>query len=126
MARTTAEEVLGIMDSDVIVSSSQVEAMINSANLMITKVFEDDASVTEEYLTTMEMWLAAHMLASTLVRMASKEKIGEAEITYAGKWGEKLLSTPYGQMLLTLDVTGKLAKTGKMGVSVYAIPSFDE
>jgi len=61
-----------------------------------------------------------------LARMASKEKVGEAEVTYTGKWGELLKSTPYGQMVLLLDTTGKIANAGKAKASMYAIPNFDE
>ena len=124
--RTTIEEVLDIMDSDIVLSSSQGTAMIKAASLMIDKIFEDDATVTEEELTEFERWLSAHMIASTLARMSAKEKIGEAEITYMGKWGEVLKSTPYGQTLLLLDTTGKIANAGKMRASIYAIPNFEE
>jgi len=124
--RTTIEDVLNIMDSDLVISSSQGTAMIKAASLAIDKIFEDDTEVTEEQLTELECWLTAHMIASTLARMAAKEKIGEAEITYTGKWGDLLKSTPYGQMVLLLDTTGKIANAGKMRASMYAIPNFDE
>jgi hypothetical protein len=124
--RITAEEVLDIMDSGVEVSSAQFTAMIKAASLMIDKVFENDSDVTDELLTELERWLTAHLLSSTLTRMAAKEKIGDAEITYTGKWGELLKSTPYGQMVLILDITGKIANTGKMAARMYAIPNFDD
>lgn len=126
MARVTIDDVLDIMDSDIVISSSQGTAMITAASLIIDKVFENDVDATEEHLTELERWLTAHMIASTLSRMAEKEKVGQAEITYMGKWGEMLKSTPYGQVLLTLDTSGKLGKVGKRGVSMYAIPSFED
>jgi hypothetical protein len=124
--RVTTEEVLEIMDSDVVISSTQATAMIRAASLMIDKIFADDSDVTAEELIELERWLSAHMIASTLARMASKEKVGEAEVTYTGKWGELLKSTPYGQMVLLLDTTGKIANAGKAKASMYAIPNFDE
>jgi hypothetical protein len=126
MARVTISEVLIIMDSDVSVSNTAVTAMIGAASAIIDKIFEDDTVITEELLTELERWLTAHMIASTLNRTTSKERLGDAEVTYTGKWGERLNSTPYGQMVLTLDITGKMAKSGKAGMVMYAIPSFDE
>lgn len=124
--RTTAEEVLDIMDSDVAISSSQMTAMITAASSIIDNVFENDANVTDAFLTELERWLTAHLISSTLIRMAAREKIDTVEITYTGKWGELLKSTPYGQVLLSLDVTGKLSNTGKSKAGIYAVPNFDD
>lgn len=124
--RVTEQEVLDIMDSGIDLSSSQITAMITAASSVIDNVFADDSTVTDAYLKELERWLSAHYIASTLVRMAAKEKVGQAEVTYIGKWGEMLKSTPYGQVLLTIDTTGKLAKIGKKAVSMYAIPSFED
>lgn len=124
--RVTTEEVLEIMDSDVVISSTQATAMIRAASLVIDKIFEDDSDITAEELVELERWLSAHMISSTLARMSSKEKVGEAEITYTGKWGELLKATPYGQMVLLLDTTGKIANAGKARASIYAVPNFDE
>lgn len=123
--RVTATEVLEIMDNCT-VEESVVDSIIIAANAIIDKVFEGDATVGTTLLKEMERWLTAHMIASTLSRMASVEKLGEAEITYTGKWGEKLNSTPYGQVVLTMDPTGKMAKAGRAGASIYAVPNFDE
>ena len=124
MARVTAAEVKEIIDgcttSDVIVG-----VMIDAASELITQVFEDDEDIGTTLLKEIERWLTAHMLVSTLERMGSEEKVGDAQIKYTGQWGKKLESTPYGQMVLTLDTTGKMAKMGKSGASVTAITSFD-
>ena len=125
MARVTAEEVLDIMDSDCVVSAGALTAMITAANTIITKVFENSTEVTDDELKELERWLAAHIIASTLYRMASMERVGDAEVKYIGTFGQQLDSTPYGQMVKILDVTGELAKTGKLAVSFYAIPNFD-
>ncbi len=124
--RVTEQEVLDIMDSGVDLSSIQITAMITAHSSVIDTIFADDAVVDDALLKELERWLSAHYIASTLVRMAAKEKVGQAEVTYIGKWGEMLKSTPYGQVLLTIDTTGKLAKIGKKAVSIYAIPSFED
>lgn len=123
--RVTADEVKEIMDNCTI-EDSIIDSFIIAASAIIDKVFIDDATVGDTLLKEMERWLTAHMLASTLQRMGEREKVGDAEIVYTGKWGEKLNSTPYGQVLLTMDITGKLAKTGKMAATIYTIPNFDE
>jgi hypothetical protein len=124
--RVTIEDVFNIMESDIVISVGQATAMLTVASLMIDKIFEDDTTVTDALLAEIEKWLAAHVIVSTLARMAEKEKVGQAEVTYIGKWGELLKSTPYGQTVLMLDITGKMANAGKKGASMYAVISFDE
>lgn len=126
MARVTAEEVLDIMDSDCVVSSIALTAMITAANTIITKVFKTNTDVTDAELKELERWLSAHIVASTLYRMATMERVGDAEVKYMGSFGQQLDSTPYGQMVKLLDTTGELAKAGKLAVSFYAVPNFDE
>ena len=126
MARVTYEDIMDIMDSECSVSESKVNVMITAASAVIDKVFAEDVNVTEEILTELERWLTAHMIASTLYRSTSKERLGDAEVTFTGKWGEMLKSTPYGQMVLTLDITGRMAKSGKTAVTLFAIPNFED
>lgn len=125
MARTTAAEVKEIMDgcsvSDVIVTS-----LITAASDLVTQVFSGDTSITDTLLEEIERWLTAHMIASSLYRSTKTEGVGDASVSYTGNFGEGLKSTPYGQMVLTLDFTGKLAKVGKQVASIYAITSFDD
>ena len=123
--RCTHDDVIGIMDNCT-VSHSVIDVLIPIASAIVDKVFSGDSTMTTDMLKGVEMYLTAHMIASTLERTTSDEKIGDASVKYTGKWGEGLKSTPYGQMVLTMDVTGKMAKTGKLGVSMYAIPNFDE
>lgn len=123
--RITSTEVLQIMDGCT-TSPPIVESLIAAASRVVDKVFEDDTSMSAEQLTEVERWLTAHMLASTLFRTASEEKIGDTAIKYTGKWGEMLKSTPYGQMVLLLDTSGLLAKQGKVSASIYAIKQFEE
>lgn len=119
MARVTAAEVKEIMDSCTTPDAS-VEAMIEAATDIITEVFSG-TSVTDARLKEIERWLAAHMLSSTVFRMTSEEKIGDASAKFTGKWGEGLNSTSYGQMVLFLDTTGKIANAGKRSATIYAV-----
>ena len=78
--RVTEQEVLDIMDSGVDLSSTQITAMITAASSVIDTIFADDAVVDDALLKELERWLSAHYIASTLVRMAAKEKVGQAEV----------------------------------------------
>ena len=124
MARTTAEEVKKILDQAASITDTNAEAFIDDANNLVTEILGDDASLTTALKTTIEKWLAAHMIASTVEPMIAKGKGGPAEVTYTGKWGKGLESTSYGQMVMTLDTTGKLRATmsGK-AASVFAVES---
>lgn len=122
--RVTALEVKAIMD-DCEVADSTINTMITAANAMLNKVFAGDSTLGTDLLKEIERWYSAHLVASTLHRYTQEEKIGDAQIRYAAKLGEGFNSTPYGQMVLQLDTTGKLANVGKRGASIYAIPSFE-
>jgi len=122
--RTTAAEVKEIMDNCTL-DDTVVDAYIVGANAWIDNILADDITLGDTLLETLEQWFTAHMIAVSTCRTASKEKLGEAAVEYTGKWGMKLNSTSYGQMVLTLDTTGLLAKAGKESASIYAITSFD-
>jgi len=121
--RTTATEVKQLIEG-CDTSDSIVSAMITSASAIVDQVFEDDEDIGDVLLEEIERWLTAHMLASSLWRTASDEEVGDGRVKYTGQWGMKLESTPYGQMVLTLDTTGKMAKMGKSGAMITAIESF--
>lgn len=122
--RVLAEEVLEIMDG-CSVSTSIVDSLIVAANAVVNKVFENDTETSSTLLKEIEKWYTAHMLASSLSRTTQEEKLGDASVIYTGKYGMMLDSTPYGQMVKTLDITGKMANTGKSGATIRAIPNFD-
>ncbi len=126
MARTTAVEVRQIMDQNITITDSNIDAFIIGANALVTAVFKNDTTITTTLKEEIERWLAAHMIADTVERMLSKAKGGPAEVTYTGKWGKGLDSTPYGQTAMNLDPTGKLRAltTGKI-VSIFAVTSFN-
>ncbi len=124
MARTTATEVKAIMDNCT-VDDTVVDVFIISANAVVTKVFDGDTDIGSTMKEEIERWFTAHMLASTLCRTTITEKIGEVAVKYTGEFRENLSSTPYGQVVLQLDTTGKMANIGKRGASITAIKSFD-
>jgi len=125
MARVTATEVKAIMDNCTVLDAV-VTTFIAAGTEVITEVFENDTEITTALLKEIERWFVAHMLASTLSRTTSEEKVGDASLKYTGKWGKNLESTPYGQVVLTLDVSGRMANVGKMKASIYAVKQFDE
>ena len=122
MAYITPEEVRAIMDNCTL-EDSKIDPYILSAHLLVTDVL-GDSSLSTNRLTDIEKWLTAHLIASTQIRMATREKVGNAEVEYADKFGEGLNSTPYGQMVLLLDKTGVFAGIGKRVASIYAVKSF--
>jgi hypothetical protein len=120
----TATEVRLIMKKTVTqLSDAQAAPFIAAAENLITSIITK--SISDDLLADLEVWLSAHMIASTILRMTSEEALGDASVKYAGKWGEGLKSTPYGQMVLILDTTGLLAAAEKRKASIYAVPNFD-
>lgn len=125
MACVTATEVKAIMDGCSL-TDAQVEPYISAAHKYVDLVFVNDTTTSASVKKEIEKWFTAHLIASVRSRVTAKERVGEAEVTYAAKYGEGLNSTPYGQMVLQLDPTGKVALAGKKGASIYAVKSFDE
>jgi hypothetical protein len=123
--RVTATEVKEIMDG-LTATDSIIETFINAASAVIDSVFSGDTTTGVTLLKELERYLAAHFIASTIFRQTSKEKLGEADVTYTGKWGENLASTSYGQTVRLLDLTGKMSQIGKSAASVFAVTSFDD
>jgi hypothetical protein len=122
MARVTEIEVKAIMDKCT-TATATVNTMIDAASELITVTFEGDSTMSDTQLKELERWLTAHMLASTFHRMADQTKVGDASVKYTGKYGMKLESTPYGQMVLTLDTSGKMAKLGKQVATIFGVPT---
>jgi len=122
MARTTAAEVKEIIKTKL--TEAEVVPYVTSANILVTQALGSSGLGTD-VLREIERWVAAHMLASTKTRQATDEKAGTASVKYSGQYGANLSSTSYGQMALTLDVSGALASLGGKAAFVYAVPSFD-
>ena len=119
--RVTATEVKEILN-DSTLSDTIVDAYILGANSLVNSALgTGDTALLKE----IERWMAAHMIASTRERMAQEEGAGGAYIKYLGTGGQELSSTPYGQMVLTLDTTGAMASLGLKKASIRAVTSFD-
>lgn len=125
--RVTTIEVEQIMDLDSSVTTETIAKFIGQANRLVTNRFTGDTTLSVATLADIECWLTAHMLALTPhARTASVERLGEARVDYTGKFGEGLKSTPYGQMVLSLDTTGKMATIGKPRAYLKAIGGWND
>lgn len=118
--RVTATEVKEIIETDL--TDAIVGAYITSANVFVNTVL---GTGTTDILKEIERWLAAHMIASSKERQAIKEEAGTAKVQYSGKYEMNLSSTSYGQMVMSLDTTGAMAKVGLKAAYIYAIPNFN-
>jgi FlaG/FlaF family flagellin (archaellin) len=127
MALVTADEVRTLMNLTATQApDAVVNAFITSADTVITEVYADDTEVSEALMTEIEKWYVAHMIASTVYRMTSEEKLGDASVKYTGKWDKGLDATPYGQMVKQLDFTGQISRLGKTAATIRAIKNFDD
>ena len=125
MGRVDSSEVKMIIDTEL----TDLDAFINPANIIITKLLTG-SGLDEDHLKEIERWLAAHFTAVMDPR-TSKEKIGDAEVTYykgsntysnSMKESPGLNETPYGKQVLLLDTTGILkASLGKVTASFTAM-----
>ena len=123
--RTTATDVRNIMEvlSDT-TTDAVITAYINSAHVMVDTVM-GSVEVTD-LLTNLEMWLSAHLIAISRERQAIKEEAGTAKVTYSDIFKKGgLMSTTYGQMVISLNVTGEFAALALRSASIYAVKSFD-
>lgn len=121
----TVDDVEDLMQ-DSSLSDSYVTSILTTVDRILTKVYENYSGVIgNSLLTEIQKYYAAHIIASTTQRMGAEEQVGEARIKYIGKWDVGFNSTPYGQILLALDVTGQIAKSGLKSASIYAVKSFD-
>lgn len=122
---TTAEVRLIMNVTDTILTDAMIDPFITAAEALVDKVFADDSDIGDTLLEEIKKWMTAHMIASTIHRTTSEEKLGDASVKYTGYWGGGLKSTPYGQMVLILDTSGLMAKTGKMSATITAVESFE-
>lgn len=117
MARVVDAEVKEIIETDL----SDTAPFITAANLVVTDRLGSSDDLSDAQLKEIERWFAAHLVA---VRdpVSISSKTGDSLETFArGKLGEELKSTPYGQMVIVLDTTGKMASLGKKAAVFKAI-----
>jgi hypothetical protein len=103
--RATEAEVKEIIDTEL--TADEVAPFLKAANIFITEVLSGEG-YGDDLMKSIEMWLAAHFVAVRDPR-ASKEKLGDADVTYDGKTALGLDGTRYGQQAMLLDYHGKLA-----------------
>lgn len=104
--RSTEAEVKEIIETSL--TDEQVAPFLKSANLLVTSVLTGQG-YSDVVMADVERWLAAHFVSIRDPR-AIKEKIGDAEDTYQGKFGEGLKGTSYGQQVLLIEYKGILAE----------------
>ena len=124
MARVTVEEVRQILDTNL--TDNDILAFIETANKVVTSVLGNDTVLSDAQKSDIEKYYACHLITATRDRWAEFEKLGEASVRYpnAGKELTGLMVTPYGRIVMEIDVTGKMAKVGKRRAEVKAIKSF--
>jgi len=123
--RVTENEVKAIIDTDL----SDITAFITAANLTVTKRLGSETTLSADQKKEIERWLSAHLIASSNKDMGARdvnsERTLDAQITYAGETDKGLEATRYGQMVLVLDTSGKMAVSGKRKTLFKAVTSFD-
>lgn len=110
--RASAGAVKGIIDTDL--STVGVVPFLNTAALLVSEHL-GDAGLSDEILTEIELWLAAHLVAVRDPRAANKV-LDDVSIAYEGRSrvgsvdAAGLQTTSYGKQVLLLDPTGRLAR----------------
>lgn len=87
-----------------------ITAFLTTAAAVMNEVFQPEDQLSDELLTEIEKWLAAHFIACTRVQQLQSSKAGTVEAVFQGRTGFGLRSTYYGQTVLRLDTTGKLVR----------------
>jgi hypothetical protein len=123
--RVTSTDIKLIMDGCT-TDSTTIDAFITAGEQVIDRIFAASNPYTDAELKEIERWFVAHMIASTVFRTTSDEKVGDASVTYTGKWGKNLDSTPYGQMVQIIDTSGMITGTLGANATIYTIKSFDK
>lgn len=88
----------------------QVQSFIDDAKDLLDEVLVS-AGYSDGRMNRMAKYLAAHF-ASVLTPFTAEERIGDYQMERAGKFGEALRATAYGQTVLSLDTSGLLQNLG--------------
>lgn len=116
MARVAEQDVQAIIDAD---ENLSVAPFIATATALTDYVSSRDTKnlLNSALLVEIEKYLAAHAYAHRDQLLATESQ-GDASGVYQGQFGMGLQSTQYGQMAMTLDVTGELSSLSKGKVKV--------
>lgn len=108
MARVTAEtvkEIISTQLTDEVVNTNHID----TANIFVTEHL-GTSGLSDAMLEKIELYLAAHYVALTEEGGAlTRDKLGDADTSYANIYDQGLKSTRFGQAALALDSTGILA-----------------
>lgn len=108
MARVTAETVKEI------ITTSLSDEVVNSNHIVTANIYVTEhlgaSSLSAAMLARIELYLAAHYVALTEEGGAlTRDKLGDADASFANVYEQGLKSTRFGQSALALDSTGILA-----------------
>jgi len=108
MPRTTPELVAQVTEVD---PDIDLTIFITTANAIVNQVCLE-SGYTEDYLTLIETWLAAHFYRLRDQAVAS-EKAGSVGVSYQYEVGLIFAQTKEGQTAMALDTDGNLARLSK-------------
>jgi hypothetical protein len=101
----TVKEIIATTISDDIINSNHID----TANVFIAEHFVG-TTLSDAILTKIELYLAAHYVALTDEGSGlTRDKLGDADQSYANIYSKGLNSTRFGQAALALDSSGVLA-----------------
>lgn len=126
--RVTVDEVAAILPG-VVSDNEELQPYIDVATLIVTEELAL-AGHSSDRLKQIELYLSAHFAVITLERGGMvKQKVGDAEETYQvpGFNTVGLVTTRFGQQVVILDSSGKLAALSQKPVKaifrVYGDPT---
>lgn len=122
MATATVDEVRAIIDTNI--EDDNIESYIDSASSLLS-IWFSGVTASQELLTELEKWVAAHLIAMTKERQAKEEGAGGAYIKYAGVFGTGLKTTSYGQTAIEIDTTNTLRSVSGKQIKFFAIKEGD-
>lgn len=120
---TTIAEVKEIISTSA--ADSVITGLITAAGSYMSSVLSS-GDLTTAQTDEIKRWMVAHMLAMSIERQGAAEEVGDAQIKYTGKYDMRLQATTYGQMVMTLDTSGKLQQGGKKKASTRSVTKEDE
>lgn len=107
-ARVTAAEVKEVVATSL--SDQVIEPnMIDTASVVVANLLDPIAELSEAVLKKIELYLSAHFVALTEEGGGlTRDKLGDADQSYANIYDQGFKSTRFGQTALSLDPTGLL------------------
>lgn len=117
--RVVAADVSAILDGTEL-TPTEIGVYIVSANALINEAL---GTGTTSILFEIERWLTAHMVTISRERQEKKAEAGGAKVEYSEIFGKGLNSTTFGQMVVALDTTGKMASLMLKNATIYAVKS---